>query len=100
MGIVQPHEGLSVAEQEYLIELHAREEGVEINGFVGADDILLPHEPATRKLMESISNRETRSIVFVDQIEDKMPIGLTRHCRECGCKVLIVNRHKFGLRAA
>ena len=97
LGIVQPHEGISVAEQIYLIELHAREEGVEINGFVGSDDILGAGRPATQVLIDSIASAETGSIVFVDGIADKIPASLTRLFRDCGCRVLVVDRHKSGL---
>ena len=100
LGIVQPHEEISVAEQIYLIELHAREEGVEISGFVGSDDILRDEQPATRSLMDSIASGETHSIVFVDAVADKIPPGLTLLCRQCGCKTLVVDRHKAGLGVA
>ena len=100
LGIVQPHEEISVAEQIYLIGLHAREEGVEISGFVGSDEILRDEQPATRSLLDSIASGETHSIVFVDAIADKILPDLTRICRECGCKVLVVDRHKAGLGVA
>ena len=97
LGIVQPHEEISVAEQIYLIELHSREEGVAIDAFVGADDILRAGQPATQVLIDSIASGETRSIVFVEDIVDKIPDGVTRLCRTSGCKVLTVDRHKAGL---
>ena len=97
VGIVQPHEGISVAEQIYLIESHAREEGVEVDGFAGSDDILRAGEPATQVLMSSIASAETGSIVFVDGIADKIPECVTRLCRECGCRMLVVDRQKSGL---
>ena len=100
LGIVQPHEEISVAEQVYLIGLHAREEGVEISGFVGSDDILQADLPATRSLMDSIASGETESIVFVDAIADKLPADLKILCRESGCRVLVVDRHKAGLGVA
>ena len=97
VGIVQPHEEISVAEQIYLIELHAREEGVAISDFVGSDEILRMDLTAAQSLMESIAGGETGSIVFVDAVLDKIPPELTRLCREMGCKVLAVDRHRAGL---
>ena len=100
LGIVQPHEGISVAEQIYLIQWHAKREGVEISGFVGSDNILRAEHPATTALMDSISSGETDSIVFVDAIAEKLPAGVKLLCRDRACKVLIVDRHKAGLGVA
>ena len=96
VGIVQPHEGISVAEQIYLIELRAREDGVVIDGVVGSDRVLRAGQPVTQSLMESIASGETESIVIMDGIANRLPECLTVLCRKSGCKVLVVDRHKAG----
>ena len=100
LGIVQPHEAISVAEQIYLIQWHAGREGVDISGFAGSDDLLLEENSSTTALMDSIASGEIDSIVFVDAIAEKLPACIRALCRKRGCKVLIVDRYKAGLGVA